>query len=117
MEAFYLEIKEHLKKQLEANWSETSKFMRECAERLLGVTSGKMMMERENWWWNDEAQEAITWNRSLRLNLPGGRWGQSLGEAGPHQDFYKKSTDKTLHCYQISLLLTQNNELKKWKNE
>ena len=48
-EAFYLEIKEHSKKQLEANWSETSTFMRECGEILLGVTSGKMMMERENW--------------------------------------------------------------------
>ena len=47
-EAFYLEMKEHLKKQIEANWSETSKFMRECAERLLGVTSGKVMVEKEN---------------------------------------------------------------------
>jgi len=66
MEAFYLEIKEHLKKQLEANWSETSKFMRECAERLLGVTSGKVMVERENWWWNGEVQEAIKWKKDER---------------------------------------------------
>ena len=49
----------------------------------------------------------------LRLILPRGSWGQSLGEAGPHQDFHKKSADKTLHCYQISLFLTQYKELKK----
>ena len=65
-EAFYLEMKEHLKKQIEANWSETSKFMRECAERLLGVTSGKVMVEKENWWWNDEVQEAIKWKKEKK---------------------------------------------------
>ena len=65
-EAFYLEMKEHLKKQIEANWSETSRFMRECAERLLGVTSGKVMVEKENWWWNDEVQEAIKWKKEKK---------------------------------------------------
>ena len=65
-EAFYLEMKEHQKKQIEDNWSETSKFMTECAERLLGMTSGKVMVEKENWWWNDEVQEAIKWNKEKK---------------------------------------------------
>jgi len=65
-DAFYLEIKEHLKKQIEANWSETSKFMRECEERLLGVTSSKVLVEKENWWLNDESQEAINGRKSKR---------------------------------------------------
>ena len=30
----------------------------------------------------------------LKLNLPGGPWRQSLGEAGPHQVFRKESSDK-----------------------
>ena len=58
-EAFSLQMKEHLKKKIEANRSETSQFMRECAERLLGVNSGKVMVEKENWWWNDKMQEVI----------------------------------------------------------
>ena len=52
-ETFYLEMKEHLKKQIEATWSDRNKFMREYAERLRGVTNGKVMVEKENWWWND----------------------------------------------------------------
>ena len=31
------------------------------------------------------------YNRGLKLNLPGGRWRQSLGEAGPYQVFHKKT--------------------------
>ena len=35
-------------------------------------------------------------HRDLKLNLPGGRWRQSLGEAGQHQVFRKKSSDKNI---------------------
>ena len=34
--------------------------------------------------------------RDLQLNLPGGRWRQSLGEAGPHQVSRKKGSDKNI---------------------
>ena len=34
--------------------------------------------------------------RDLKLNLPGGRWRQSLGEAGPHQGFRKKCSDRNI---------------------
>ena len=37
--------------------------MRECAERLLGVTSGIVMVEKESLWWNGEVQEAIEWKK------------------------------------------------------
>ena len=30
----------------------------------------------------------------LKLKLPGGRWRQYLGEAGPHQVFHKKNFAK-----------------------
>ena len=46
-ETFYQEIKEYLKKQFEANWSEKSKFMSVCS-KLPGMTSGKVMVERKN---------------------------------------------------------------------
>ena len=34
--------------------------------------------------------------RDLNLDLPGGRWRQSLGEAGLHQVFLKKGSDKII---------------------
>ena len=37
--------------------------------------------------------------RGLKLNLPGGRWRQSLGEAGPHQVFHKKSFVKKIPIF------------------
>ena len=48
------------------NWSGPSKFMRECAERLLGVISGKVVVERENWCWNDEVQVVIKWKKEWK---------------------------------------------------
>ena len=45
--------------------------------------------------------------RGLKLNLPGGRWRQSLGEAGPHQLFHKKKLckkKKKIQSSQMSLL-------------
>ena len=41
------------------NWSGPSKFMRECAERLLGVISGKVVVERESWYWNGAKPKPI----------------------------------------------------------
>ena len=41
------------------------------------MPSGKVMVERENWWWNDEVQEAIKWKKEKkRENID---WEQRKG--------------------------------------
>ncbi|XP_042858763.1 craniofacial development protein 2-like [Penaeus japonicus] len=39
-------------------WVDSSNVLRETAKELLGVTTGKKK-DKETWWWNKEAQEAI----------------------------------------------------------
>ena len=42
----------------------------------------------------EENKVLMLYTRGLKLKLPGGRWRQYLGEAGPHQVFHKKNFAK-----------------------
>ena len=43
---------------LPVDWTTTAKVIRETGGRVLGVTSGRKV-DKETWWWNEEAQECI----------------------------------------------------------
>ena len=41
------------------DWTTTASVIRETGRRVLGVSSGKRKVDKENWWWNEEVQECI----------------------------------------------------------